>query len=292
MDWKERANATEEKLHAQAHELSTGELAVSDDEKTSRAWSGDVSALARLVRAETRAVQAVNPYVAWKSSFKPAAPNLTEAEDAKILEPEHTHSIEGGVKTRWIDRQVSFDVSLFQMTFDNLVVATLGAGGVPALVNAGQERFKGYELDLGFAPDFVHGTTLSLGYAHHDARFVQFTAINPEGELEDFNGHRLELVPADLFNAKLSFVGPHGIGLFGAARYQGKRALDRDNTHFAGAYSEYDVGASVVHKQLQVSVTARNLGDDRHVVTESDIGESQLYLAPPRRVSAEVTYTF
>jgi len=28
------------------------------------------------------------------------------------------------------------------------------------------------------------------------------------------------------------------------------------------------------------------------VVTESDIGESQLYLAPPRRVSAEVTYGF
>src|SRR5439155_133564 len=83
--------------------------AARDDERTDGAWSGDISALVRLIRTETHAVQAINPYLAWKSSFKPAAPNLTEAERAEILAPERTHSIEGGIKTRWLLRQLSFD---------------------------------------------------------------------------------------------------------------------------------------------------------------------------------------
>ena len=287
-----RWDRTSEKLHARARELATNELAARDDERTDGAWSGDISALVRLIRTETHAVQAINPYLAWKSSFKPAAPNLTEAERAEILAPERTHSIEGGIKTRWLLRQLSFDASVFRMTFDNLVVAALGPDHLPALVNAGEERFTGYELELGAAPDFVPGTTLTLGVAHHDARFVRFTALNPEGEVEDFAGRRLELVPRDLLNAKLSLVGPRGIGVFGAVRYQGKRPLNRDNTHFAGAYTEYDAGASLEYRELLLSVTGRNLGNDRHVVAESDIGESQLYVAPPRRFSAEVTYEF
>lgn len=36
----------------------------------------------------------------------------------------------------------------------------------------------------------------------------------------------------------------------------------------------------------------RNLGRDRHVVTESEIGDAQFYVAPPRRLSAELSYRF
>ena len=98
------------------------------------------------------AVNEINLYVAAKSAFKPAAPNLTEAESATILEPERTRSGEIGVKTRWLDRQLSFDVSLFHMIFENLVVSTVGPDGNPELTNAGKERFQGMELEAGYHP--------------------------------------------------------------------------------------------------------------------------------------------
>jgi hypothetical protein len=44
--------------------------------------------------------------------------------------------------------------------------------------------------------------------------------------------------------------------------------------------------------RVRVSVVGRNLGDSRHYVTESEIGDSQFYVAPSRRYSAEVTLPF
>ena len=41
-----------------------------------------------------------------------------------------------------------------------------------------------------------------------------------------------------------------------------------------------------------MTVVGRNLGDDRHVTGESEIGDSQFYVAPPRRVTAEIAYRF
>jgi len=44
--------------------------------------------------------------------------------------------------------------------------------------------------------------------------------------------------------------------------------------------------------RARVAVIGRNLGDSRHYVTESEIGDSQFYLAPSRRYTAEVTVRF
>ncbi len=35
-----------------------------------------------------------------------------------------------------------------------------------------------------------------------------------------------------------------------------------------------------------------NLGDDHHFVSESDIGDSQFYYAPPKRFTAELSFSF
>jgi hypothetical protein len=41
-----------------------------------------------------------------------------------------------------------------------------------------------------------------------------------------------------------------------------------------------------------VAVIGRNLGDSRHYVGESEIGDSQFYVAPSQRFTAEVTLPF
>jgi outer membrane receptor protein involved in Fe transport len=287
-----RYDNASEKLHAFGQEVGDPVAAISDDSKTTGAWSGDIAALVRLAPAGAKALEALNVYANFKSSFKPAAPNLTEAEDAEILEPERSHSLEGGLKARAFDRQVALDFTWFQMDFENMVVSNLDTLGNPQLLNAGHERFKGQEVDLTLSPAALPGLSLNAGYAHHDPRFVQFTFVAPDGQFRDVSGKFLELAPRDMFNVKLAYQDPRGIGAWIATHRQGVRALTRRNTFFADAFTEYDAGASCEFGKVLLTVAGRNLGDDRHVVGESDIGDSQFYLAAPRRVNAEVTFRF
>ncbi|MBI1799376.1 MAG: TonB-dependent receptor [Candidatus Eisenbacteria bacterium] len=280
-----------EKLHAFGQEVG-GPAVTIDDSKTSGAWSGDLSGLVRLAPAGSSKLEALNAYANWKSSFKPAAPNLTEAESAEILEPERSHSVEGGFKLRAFARQIETGVSLFQMDLSNLVVSNLDALGNPVLMNAGSERFKGAEVDLTLSPGVLPGLTLYADYAHHDARFVEFTFVTPDGQFRDVGGERLELVPQDLIDARVAYRAPLGVSVWGALRYRGDRPLNRRNTFFVEPYEEYDAGANYDFGRGVVGVTGRNLGDSRHLVTESDIGDSQFYVAPPLRVSAEVSVRF
>jgi len=289
-----RYDRTSEKLHAQAQEQGPplGPLELADDARDQGAWSGDISGLVRLAQPGESWLETANLYASYKSSFKPAAPNLTEAEGAEILDPERTHSLEVGLKSRALRRQVAFDVSWFDMIFDNIVVSVLDAGGGPALANGGRQRFKGVESSLSVAPEALHGSSVSLSYSFHDARFVHFTFTTPDSQLIDVSGKMLELVPRHIVQARVNVSAPHGTSLFGAIRYQGERPLTRRNSFFADAYTEWDLGAAYEVGHVRVSVTGRNLGDDRHLVSESDIGDSQFYLAPPRRVTAEASYRF
>jgi outer membrane receptor protein involved in Fe transport len=284
-----RVDNTSEKLHAVGQEVGDPNAAISDDSKSTGAWSGDVATMFRLAPEGASALEAFNVYVNYKSSFKPAAPNLTEAEDARILEPERTHSLEGGFKMRAFDRQLGLDFSWFQMDFENLVVGNLDTLGQPQLLNAGRERFKGQEISVTLEPVVLPGFSVSAGYAHHDARFVQFTFVDPDGIFLDVSGNRLELTPQDLFNVRASYHAPAGIGGWVASRTQGKRALDRDNVAFIDSFSEVDAGVEYEMGRATLTVVGRNLGDHREIVGESEIGDAQFYIAAPRRVNAELT---
>ena len=287
-----RYDRVSEKLFAQAQEVGDPDVDVSRDSRSEGQWSGGLSALGRLVGDRPGALNEANLYVSAKSAFKPAAPNLTEAEDAEILEPERTRSGEVGLKTRWLGRQVSFDVSVFHMIFKNLVVSNIGLDGTPRLINAGSERFQGTELTLGYRPAALSGLTFQAGYAHHDARFIEFSFLNAEGELRVVNGKRLELAPRDLWNARLEYATGHGPSVFFALRHQGRRPLNRRNVNYADGFFESDAGAGWDFRWGRISVVGRNLGDSRHYVAESEIGDSQFYVAAPRRFTAELAFRF
>jgi outer membrane receptor protein involved in Fe transport len=284
-----RWDAVSEELETEA-DLPSGPTPVQDEREDSD-LSGDLSALYRLAPEGSSRLQAANLYASARRGFKPAAPNLAEAEAAEILEPEHSTSYEVGIKTRSYD-QLSFDVSWFDMTFENMVVSILGPGGAPALTNAGEERFRGIETSLRWSPPRWPGASIDLGYAHHDARYVDFTFTTPDSQLVDASGNRLELVPRHLVNGRIGYRAASGIGGFVAARSQGERRFNRRNTFFADAFTEWDAGLSYEQARWRVTVVGRNLGDDRHVVTESEIGDSQFYVAPPRRVTASLGYRF
>lgn len=288
-----RYDRTTESLSAAVTSAVGPESAAGSSERTDGDWSGGVSALIRIVDGKAKGfLNVLHLYVAAKSNFKPAAPNILEAEATNILEPERSRSGEAGLKSRLFGGNVSLDMSLFHMTLENVVVSTLGPDGRPALTNAGEERFQGFEGQVTWAPPAWKGFALGAGYAHHDATYVSFSFVTPDGELVVVDGKRVELVPRDLWNARLAWAPKSGLGFWGAVRHQGIRPYTRRNTAYAPAFYEWDAGVSWENEWVRFSFTGRNLGDDRHVVTESELGDAQFYLAPKRRYVGEMTLRF
>ena len=287
-----RYDVTSEALQATQQEVGTPSPDVTTDSQSNGAWSGGVSALFRLLPKPAGPLDTANLYGSWKSNFKPAAPNLTEAESARILEPERTYSGEIGLKTRWLKQQLSLDLSLFDMTFKNMVVGILGPGGQPALTNAGEERFRGVEVDASWQPAAVSGLTVGGGYAHHDATYVHFSFLTPDGALRVVDGKRVEMVPRDLWTIRLGYGTGKGPGAFVNMRHQNQRPLTRRNTFYTPSFFMMDAGVSWDFPRFRVAVMGRNLTDSRPPLTDSEIGDSQYYVATPRRFLGEVTFRF
>jgi iron complex outermembrane receptor protein len=287
-----RLDTTSETLHAVQQEVGDDEVDVADDHRSDTQLSGGGSILARLVMDRPGLLNETNLYVAGKSAFKPAAPNLSEAEDAHILEPERVVSWEIGLKSRLLEHQLSLELSAFKMDFKNVVVSIAGEDGLPELTNAGKTRFQGFESEIGYHPCWLPAFSLYGGYAHHDARYVSFSFIDPDEGLLVADGQRFELTPRDLWNAMISFHPAEGPGAFFAVRHQNHRPFDKINEAYMPSFFEYDAGVSYTFGIVRVSLVGRNLGDSRHYVSESEIGDAQLYVAPPRRFMAELGFRF
>jgi iron complex outermembrane recepter protein len=287
-----RYDLTKETLAASIQESGSAQATTSADARSSDQWSGGGSILARLVKDHDGVLNEANLYFSAKTAFKPAAPNLTQPSSARILAPERTRSQEAGVKTRWFDKQISFDAALFHMNFKNVVVSVVGPDGNPELTNAGETLFRGGELELGFHPTTMPDFSLLAGYAHHDATYVHFTFIDPATGATSADGQRFELTPRDLWNGMLSYHPVNGLGAWFAVRHQNHRPFDKINIAYMPSFFEYDAGLSYNHDPYRISIVGRNLGNSRHFVAESELGDAQDYVAPPRRFLAEISIHF
>jgi outer membrane receptor protein involved in Fe transport len=286
-----RYDFTSETLHVQQQEIGDDEIDVVDDERTDNKPSWGVSGLFRIVERRPGCLNAVSLYGAARRNFKPAAPNLTEAENAHILNPETTNTQEAGLRTLWLGGDLSVNITWFHMIFNNLVVGILTPDG-PALTNAGTERFQGTEVEIGYRLPFLADFSVYGGYAHHDSRFKQFSFFTPDGTYRVVDGKRLELDPRDLWSFKLVMAPARGPGGFVAVRHQNHRPLNRRNTFYTPSFYGVDAGISYDFDRFRLAVIGRNLTDSRHYTTESEIGDSQFFVAPPRGVSADLTVRF
>ena len=287
-----RYDLTDETLSARVQGISDSAATVRTDSRGSDQWSGGGSIFARTIAPRTGVLNEANVYFSAKTAFKPAAPDLTQPATATILAPERSDSQEVGVKTRWFDRQISFDASLFHMLFKNEVVSILGPDGNPELTNAGEARFQGGEVELGYHPSCLPDLSFQVGYAHHDARYVHFVFIDPDAGPQNADGQRFELTPRDLWNAMLSYHPSGGFGAWAAVRHENQRPFDKINIAYMPSFYEYDAGLSYEMGMVRFSVVGRNLGDSRHFVAESELGDAQNYVAPPRRFVGEITVHF
>ncbi len=278
-----RLNYTHEK---QEGEVDEGGVEVkSEDSRTDTRFSGGVGAS---FLAWSAGDDALWLFADYKDAFKPAVVDFGPEAEGEILDPETARTIEGGVKGAHFDGRLTWQASTFRMDFSNLVVAT-SVDGLPALQNAGEERFTGWELEAHWRLD--HDLLVDGAYAHHDARFRNYVQ-DFDGVPTQLDGKRLEMSPDYL--AALGLTWNPARGFFGSARVEwvGERFLTKRNTALAGAYSTWSAGLGYRFERAEVRVDGENLSDRRDPVSESELGDAQYYRLPGRFVTASARFRF
>jgi iron complex outermembrane receptor protein len=245
-----------------------------------------------------RGQDSVRFYANYRDTFKPAAIDfgIGEGEEeegggeegGRILKPETSRSIEGGIKGQFLDRRVEWEASGFYMDFSNLVVATM-VSGLPALENAGSEHFKGFES--GATVYLPHNVLARGAYSYHDARFNDFVDII-DGEPKQLAGNRLEVSAHHLLSGSVFYVPQRGVMGGVSFNYTGSRFLDRDNASLAPGFTTVDLSVGYRTRRWELRVDARNLGDQRDAVSASELGEGSFYLMTGRRVESSFSLRF
>jgi len=283
-----RFNHTHE-VRSASHIDNTGPVPVEDQNDSVRQsdnrWAG---ALGTSYRLWQDGKDSITAFADYRNAFKPAVIDFGPESEGGLLQPETANSIEAGLKGRHLDGRVDWELSVFNMHFNNLVVAQ-EVDGLPSLANAGKEHFKGVELDAGFhlTPDL----SLTGTIAYHDARFADYATVIDDTPVQ-LKGKLLELSPQHLGSAGLVYSPAEGFQGYAVASYNGEHFLDRLNTARAGSYTTLDAGIGYRHAAWEVRVDGYNLTDRRDAVAGSELGIDQFYLMPARFVMLSLDYTF
>jgi outer membrane receptor protein involved in Fe transport len=279
-----RLNRTSESRRAQSLEFSTSTFEAGSDRRST--WRGGGTAGATF-GAWRSGDDFVHLFTDYRNTYKPAAVDFGLDAEAEILAPETGDSFEGGLKSRLFRGRLDLGLSAFQMDLTNIVVSQ-DVLGVPGLANAGAERLRGVELEASVR---VRPTLFwRLGYSLHDARFRDFlTELG--GVPTQLAGRRLEMSARNL--AVTGWTFGRGAGWRGSAQasWIGSRFLDRRNTASAPAYVTWDAGVGYRRGAFEIRLDGRNLNDQRPPISESELGDSQYYLQPARRIEIALRWT-
>jgi len=227
-------------------------------------------------------------YAGYKNAFKPAAVDFGPEAEGEILDPETAQTFEVGIKGSHLGGRLAWQASLFRMDFDNLVIAAT-VNGLPALRNAGQQRFEGFELEGRLA--LTDDLTVQAAYASHAAKFRDFVQ-EFDGVPTQLRGRRLEMSPDSLASLGLTWAPAHGLNGYVVGSYVGKRYLTKRNTASDDPYATLAAGLGYRVARGEVRIDGDNLTDERPPVAESELGESQYYRLPARSYRASFVWRF
>jgi iron complex outermembrane receptor protein len=233
----------------------------------------------------------VRLFTSYRNTFKPAAIDfgIEKGEEGEgILDPETSHSYEVGLKAAGFSDRLRVEVDAFLMDLDNLVIART-VNGLPALTNAGTERFKGVEGGLSWR---LSGPLRGrASYSVHDARFRDFV-MEFDGVPTQLAGKRLEMSAHHLASGGILYAPDRGLLASAEVGYVGGRFLNKRNTALEPGYATF--GGSVGYRtaRWELRLDARNLNDRRDAVAESELGDAQYYRLPARRVDLTIARRF
>jgi outer membrane receptor protein involved in Fe transport len=232
-------------------------------------------------------------YFRFATGYRPGGPNDIVSGSPATYGPDTTDNFEIGWKTNFWSSKAYLEVAAYDILWHDIQVEAV-QNGIGYLTNGGAAEIKGVEASLALRP--IQGLNLNGAFSYTDGKLTQ-TAPGGVGDAGD------TIPDTPKFSGSLSadYTRPIGDGFDGfvgaIARYVDVRntAFEHSTTTLNAKLPPYtivDLRAGVRKGPYEVTVFARNLGDDRAVLGGINDGETALSIARPRTFGVSLDARF
>lgn len=224
-------------------------------------------------------------YFSYGKSFDPAVSYLDLAADSASPAPERSKSYEAGIKTQWLDGQLSVNASLFRMELQNVRTSDPTDPTVQQ-VGGLNERIDGGEIEVSgqITPDW----SIIAGVTHLDPQITG-------GDDPTTIGRMAIGAPHNTANLWTTYDFHDLVYVAGGANYIGREYADAQNTASIPSYVIFNAMASYqLTDQVKLRVNAYNLFDRYYYAGAyfTDPTESHVIPGAGRSVTLGTTVVF
>ncbi|WP_238151838.1 MULTISPECIES: TonB-dependent receptor [Xanthomonas] len=212
-------------------------------------------------------------YLTYSRGYKGPAYNVffnMQPRDTPALKPETSNAWELGLKTRALDDRLSANVALFHTDYADYQANffdTVAGQVVTRLINAGQVRTQGLELDLDYRP--TERLSLAASLAYTQARIQRFACPAAAAANCNVDGKPLPFSPDWKGNLRAGYRvplrGSLAVEFNGDVSWQDSVQYDLSQTAqtLQGPYAIWNASIALADDAhgWRVAVLGRNLGD-------------------------------
>jgi iron complex outermembrane receptor protein len=249
----------------------------------SRGSSDNTNVSGRLV-AQYEPTDDLMVYASYTRGYKGPAFNVffnhTAPSNAVPIDEEISDSYEVGFKAQFLDRRLTVNGSLFDVTYEGFQANNfilLNNQVISNLTNAGTVTSQGYELDVLFAP--ISDLTFRASLAYADAKVERFNP-NPQTNAPDArNGTKLPLAPELNYSLGVDWETDLGASLrlytSASYAYTDSQFSDLGNS---GPLEDYgainaSIGIGDQDDRYRITLVGRNLADESYVLLNTSAGQ-------------------
>jgi iron complex outermembrane receptor protein len=240
--------------------------------------------------------------------FNGRAMSSTDPLSTQKIDDEKLTSYEMGLKSQWLDKRLTLNVTGFHSIYEDIQLTVVGADRVTQqiqtfVVNAGTAEIDGAEIELRARSDFGLDFGTSLGITH--ARYTEFDPIDPaassNGDPED---NRLPNTPTYTLHFGVGYTWPVGrastLRLHADWTHIGSSGTDAADSRILrkGKHGELDATLTwmLSNGKTELVVFGNNLLNREYVANGIDFadsfGHATRFYAAPRTYGLELRRQF
>ena len=245
----------------------------------------------------------VSLFGSYSNSF---TPNTGTTADLQPIKPSIIDQVEAGIKTDFLKGLLSTNVTVYQITNNNLAqMAEFKADGTAntdpnTKVLSGGTKSKGVEIDVTAKP--VDGLNIIAGYSYNDMRYTKTSGLN--GSF--IEGDRVARTPLNTANLSFFYTLQEGllkgVSVGAIGNYIGDRIggwnSQYDSTKPGGiwdreipleGYTTIDVSAGYTWKKISILCKLSNITNELNYTVHENYSVNPI---APRQIMTSLRYKF
>lgn len=261
------------------------------------------NAFTYLVTPQLRLSDKLMLYARLTSGYRVGGPNANAIVSNAPVEfaPDRTYNYEVGAKGDLFDRALTFDASVYYLTWKQIQLSVFDpAIGAVFLSNGGNAKSQGVELSVQTRP--LRGLTITAASSVAEAKLTQdfppnARAFGRDGDPLPFSARFTGSLSAE---QAFSLSDHWSSFLSGSLTYVGQRTGQFESKPTTPrvvfpAYADFDLRVGVRHESLTTTIFLNNVADRRGIIGGGESGAESAYDAvyiQPRTVGVSFVRTF